>query len=124
MIRILFAAILVAAAATMAAETVEKSSAYFSFPPAASIRVSQGGFEREHAFSLRQENGAIRIAWELPYGSRGGISLCTPAGRTVALFAVTMRTGSLVWRPSSAHGLYIAVLSSNGKVERMRIILK
>jgi hypothetical protein len=124
MIKILCAAILVAAAATMAAETVEKSSAYFSFPPAAAIRMSQGVFEREHVFSLRQDNGAIRIAWKLPYGSRGGISLCTPTGRIVASFAVTMRSGALVWRPSSAHGLYIAAISSNRTVERMRIILK
>jgi hypothetical protein len=124
MIRIPCAAILVAAAAIMAAETVEKSSAYFSFPPAAAIGMSRGVFEREHAFSLRQEKGTIRIAWDLPVGSRGGISLCTPTGRIVASFAVTMRSGSLVWRPPLAHGLYIAALSLNGAVEKTRIILK
>ena len=104
----------------LAAETVVKNSAPFSFPMTVGVRWNSFSKAEVASFIQKFHNTGkknIELSWSLPgKAGSGSISIFTMTGARIKTFPMASQEGSVTWNISSetkvANGVYFARLSN------------
>jgi hypothetical protein len=130
MISVYLAVCLSVAVRFAAAETVVKSSAPFSFPITVGIsgnNLLQSANEIFLYNSHMAGNKTVELSWSLPVMAKTGtISIFTVAGVKVKTFAITSRSGRVVWDLTQGRigkGVYCATISYGPSTKNLKLVI-